>query len=89
MIINLWSRLLSEVPLTTTNEFLNWRNKHLQPALITDEYERYSKELPIPEQNGDRRNRLGSDVIQALECLKSWFGIQDFQGDDISATTVE
>ncbi|KAM4055533.1 transposase-like protein [Hirsutella rhossiliensis] len=43
---------LSEVPLTTTNEFLNWRNKHLQPALITDEYERYSKELPIPEQNG-------------------------------------
>ncbi|KAM4067925.1 hypothetical protein HRG_012441 [Hirsutella rhossiliensis] len=43
---------LSEVPLTTTNEFLNWRNKHLQPALITDEYERCSKELPIPEQNG-------------------------------------
>ncbi|XP_044714526.1 transposase-like protein [Hirsutella rhossiliensis] len=37
---------LSEVPLTTTNEFLNWRNKHLQPALITDEYERYSKNYP-------------------------------------------
>ncbi|KJZ69049.1 hypothetical protein HIM_11560 [Hirsutella minnesotensis 3608] len=32
---------LSEVPSTTTNEFLNWRNKQLQPALITDEYERY------------------------------------------------
>ncbi|KAK2684727.1 hypothetical protein QWA68_016241 [Fusarium oxysporum] len=24
----------------------------------------------------DRRNRLGSDVIEALECLKSWFGIR-------------
>ncbi|KAK2926863.1 HAT, C-terminal dimerization domain [Fusarium oxysporum f. sp. vasinfectum] len=31
---------LCEVPSTTTNEFLNWRNKHLQPSLITDEYER-------------------------------------------------
>ena len=29
----------------------------------------------------DRRNRLGSDVVEALECLKSWFGIRDFQGD--------
>ncbi|KAM4058340.1 DDE superfamily endonuclease [Hirsutella rhossiliensis] len=108
MIINLWRRLLSE--------FLNWRNKHLQPALITDEYERYCKServygftsalawwleetqqknypylskmavdiLSIPAMSAeperlfsgakititDRRNRLGSDVIQALECLK-------------------
>ncbi|KAM6513532.1 hypothetical protein FALCPG4_18958 [Fusarium falciforme] len=34
---------LCEVPSATTNEFLNWRNKHLQPSLITDEYERYCK----------------------------------------------
>ncbi|KID80838.1 transposase-like protein [Metarhizium guizhouense ARSEF 977] len=34
-----------ETPSKTTNEFLNWRNKHLQPSLITDEYERYSKWL--------------------------------------------
>ncbi|KAL6406027.1 putative Transposase-like protein [Ilyonectria robusta] len=32
---------LCEVPSTTTNEFLNWRNKHLQPSLVMDEYERY------------------------------------------------
>ncbi|KAH7471723.1 hypothetical protein FOMA001_g13235 [Fusarium oxysporum f. sp. matthiolae] len=32
---------LCEVPSTTTNEFLNWRNKHLQPSLTMDEYERY------------------------------------------------
>lgn len=32
---------LSEAASTTTNEFLKWRNKHLQPALITDEYEHY------------------------------------------------
>ncbi|KAG8664851.1 uncharacterized protein FPOAC1_013631 [Fusarium poae] len=32
---------LCEVPSKTTNEFLNWRNKHLQPSLVTDEYERY------------------------------------------------
>ncbi|EXL65349.1 hypothetical protein FOPG_18415, partial [Fusarium oxysporum f. sp. conglutinans race 2 54008] len=32
---------LCEVPSTTTNEFLNWRNKHLQPSLAIDEYERY------------------------------------------------
>ncbi|RKK83885.1 hypothetical protein BFJ68_g17402 [Fusarium oxysporum] len=32
---------LCEVPSTTTNELLNWRNKHLQPSLVTDEYERY------------------------------------------------
>jgi hypothetical protein len=30
----------------------------------------------------DRRNRLGSDIIETLECLKSWFGIRDFNGDD-------
>jgi hypothetical protein len=30
----------------------------------------------------DRRNRLGSDMIEALECLKSSFGILDFHGDD-------
>lgn len=34
---------LSKASSTTTNEFLSWRNKHLQPALITDEYERYCK----------------------------------------------
>lgn len=33
----------------------------------------------------DRRNRLGSDVIEALECLKSWIGMQDFGGDEICA----
>ncbi|KAK7582910.1 hypothetical protein V3481_012206 [Fusarium oxysporum f. sp. vasinfectum] len=27
----------------------------------------------------DRRNRLGSDVIEALECLKSWFGYVIFR----------
>ena len=37
----------------------------------------------------DRRNRLGSDAIEALECLKSWFGIRDFQGDDNLAVAVE
>lgn len=37
----------------------------------------------------DRRNRLGIDVIKALECLKSWFGIRDFQGDDISFAEVK
>jgi hypothetical protein len=30
----------------------------------------------------DRRNRLGGDMIEALECLKSWFGIRDFHGDN-------
>ncbi|OWT42447.1 hypothetical protein VFPPC_18547 [Pochonia chlamydosporia 170] len=115
---------LSEVPRATTNEFLKWRNKHLQPALITDEYEHYCKServygftsaltwwleetqqktypnfskmavdmLSIPAMSAeperlfsgakititDRRNRMGSDVIEALECLKSWFGIRDF-----------
>ena len=119
----------SEAPLTVTNEFLNWRNKHLQPVLITDEYERYCKServygftsalswwleetqqknypnlskmavdvLSIPAMSAeperlffgakititDRRNRMGSDVIEALECLKSWLRIQGFQGDEI------
>ncbi|RKK76034.1 hypothetical protein BFJ71_g17028 [Fusarium oxysporum] len=118
---------LCEVPSTTTNEFLNWRNKHLQPSLVTDEYERYCNServygftsalawwleetqqknypnlskmavdiLSIPAMSAeperlfsgakititDRRNRLGSDVVEALECLKSWFGIQELQGD--------
>jgi hypothetical protein len=27
----------------------------------------------------DRRNRLGVETIEALECLKSWFGIQDWE----------
>jgi hypothetical protein len=36
----------------------------------------------------DRRNRLGSDVIEALECLKSWFGIQDFRGDEACVEAV-
>lgn len=116
---------LSEAPSTTTNEFLKWRNKYLQPAPITDEYEHYCKServygftsaltwwleetqqktypnlskmavdiLSIPAMSAeperlfsgakititDRRNRMGSDVIEALECLKSWFGIRDFQ----------
>ncbi|OBS17545.1 hypothetical protein FPOA_26357 [Fusarium poae] len=118
---------LCEVPSTTTNEFLNWRNKHLQPSLVTDEYERYCNSewvygftsalawwleetqqknypnlskmavdiLSIPAMSAeperlfsgakititDRRNRLGSDVVEALECLKSWFGIRELQGD--------
>ncbi|EEU34443.1 uncharacterized protein NECHADRAFT_44483, partial [Fusarium vanettenii 77-13-4] len=29
----------------------------------------------------DRRNRLRSNIVEALECLKSWFGIREFQGD--------
>lgn len=37
----------------------------------------------------DRRNRLGSDVIEALECLKSWFGLREFEGDDKLAVAVE
>ncbi|KID81930.1 transposase-like protein [Metarhizium guizhouense ARSEF 977] len=123
-----------ETPSKTTNEFLNWRNKHLQPSLITDEYERYCKSertygftsalswwleetqqknypnlskmavdiLSIPAMSAeperlfsgakititDRRNRLGTDVIEALECLKSWFRIQDFQVDDVSVAAV-
>ena len=30
----------------------------------------------------DRRSRLGSDVMEALECLKSWLRIDDFQAQD-------
>ncbi|KJZ68761.1 hypothetical protein HIM_11845 [Hirsutella minnesotensis 3608] len=48
MIIALWedykpveaSLPLDKIP-AAANEFLNWRNKHLQPALIVDEYEHY------------------------------------------------
>jgi hypothetical protein len=29
----------------------------------------------------DRRSRLGSDVIEALECLRSWLQIQDTEAD--------
>jgi len=124
-----------EVPSTTTNEFLNWRNRHLQPTCLIDEYERYCKSeqvygftsalawwledtqqknypnlskmavdiLSIPAMSSeperlfsgakititDRRNRLGRDVIEALECLKSWFGIREFEGDDNLAVAVE
>ncbi len=116
---------LSPAVLPATNEFLDWRNKHLQPALITDEYERYCQAertygftsalswwleetqqknypnlskmavdiLSIPAMSAeperlfsaskltvtDRRNRLGTDVMEALECLKSWLRIRDFQ----------
>ncbi|KAK4065942.1 hypothetical protein Purlil1_13996 [Purpureocillium lilacinum] len=116
-----------ETPSMTTNEFLNWRNKHLQPSLIRDEYERYCKServygftsalswwleetqrknypnlskmavdiLSIPAMSAeperlfsgakttitDRRNRLGRDVIEALECLKSWLGLQDIASE--------
>jgi hypothetical protein len=122
---------LSIAPLSTTNEFLDWRNKHLQPVLFTDEYERYCRServygftsalawwqeetqqkhypnlskmavdiLSIPAMSAeperlfsgakititDRRNRLGADVIGALECLKSWFDICDLQEDTPSA----
>ena len=117
---------LSEPQSTTTNEFLKWRNKHLHPAPMTDEYEHYCQServygftsaltwwleetqqktypnlskmavdiLSIPAMSTeperlfsgakvtitDRRNRMGSDVIEATECLKSWFGIRDFEG---------
>ena len=120
---------------TTTNEYLNWRDSHLKPRLVIDEYERYCKSeqvygfesalawwleetqqksypnlskmavdiLSIPAMSAeperlfsgakititDRRNRLGSDTIEALECLKSWFGLRDFQGDDVLAVRFE
>ena len=31
----------------------------------------------------DRRNRLGIDTIEALECLKSWLGIIGVVEDEI------
>ena len=31
----------------------------------------------------DRRNQLGIDTIEALECLKSWLGIIDAVEDEI------
>jgi hypothetical protein len=33
----------------------------------------------------DRRNRLESDTIEALECLKSWFGIREWEMVDLLA----
>ena len=33
----------SHATVSATNEFLDLRNKHLQPTLITDEYERYCR----------------------------------------------
>ena len=29
----------------------------------------------------DRRNRLGADILEALECLKSWLKIADKEGE--------
>jgi hypothetical protein len=29
----------------------------------------------------DRRNRLGTDVFEALECLKSWLKIRDKEAE--------
>ena len=118
----------SHATISATNEFLDWRKKHLQPALITDEYERYCQAeraygftsalswwleetqeknypnlskmavdiLSIPAMSAeperlfsgakltvtDRRSRLGSDVMEALKCLKSWLRIDDYQAQD-------
>ena len=33
-----------------------------------------------PERT-DRRNRLGSDIIEALECLRSWLNIIDSEAE--------
>jgi len=32
----------------------------------------------------DRRNRMGEGLLEALECLKSWYKIKEFklEGDD-------
>jgi hypothetical protein len=30
----------------------------------------------------DRRNRLGIETVQALECLKSWLGVEEWKGDN-------
>jgi len=30
----------------------------------------------------DRRNRLGIYILEALECLKSWLGIESFGNDE-------
>jgi len=35
----------------------------------------------------DRRNRLGSDVVDALECLRSWFNINDDEMEILKAAT--
>jgi hypothetical protein len=29
----------------------------------------------------DRRNRLGSDILEALQCLRSWLHIRDQEAD--------
>ena len=119
----------------TTNEFLAWKSKHLQPTLFSDEYERYCKServcgftsalvwwleetqqkhypnlskmavdvLSIPAMSAepervfsaakttitDRRNRLGSDIIEALECLKSWSGIREAREDNLEVVAAE
>ncbi|KAM4067314.1 hypothetical protein HRG_001288 [Hirsutella rhossiliensis] len=76
---------LSEVPLTTTNEFLNWRNKHLQPALITDEYERYCKSERVygftsalawwleetQQKNYPYLSKMAVDILSIPQCLLS------------------
>ncbi|WKT53805.1 hypothetical protein QSH57_004389, partial [Fusarium oxysporum f. sp. vasinfectum] len=54
---------LCEVPSTTANEFLNWKNKHLQPSLTMDEYERYCNserlyERPRMVARGDAAENL-------------------------------
>jgi hypothetical protein len=37
----------------------------------------------------DRWNHLGIDAIEALECLKSWIGINEWVEDYIEYQTVE
>jgi hypothetical protein len=37
----------------------------------------------------DRRNRLGSDTIEALECLRSWCGIRDQEAELIKSVVEE
>ena len=37
----------------------------------------------------DRRNRLGSDTIEALECLRSWCGIRDQEAEVIRSMIEE
>ena len=37
----------------------------------------------------DRRNRLGSDTIEALECLRSWCSIRDQEAELIKSVMEE
>jgi hypothetical protein len=37
----------------------------------------------------NRRNRLGIDAIEALECLKSWMGIKEWVEDYMEYQTME